>query len=272
MQRVLVEVLLEINEDQRTVYLLNVIDDTPIAEIAASLVVPENTVRSRLHRAHAAVEAGVARRRTVEEQRSSAMVPLLVPAALADAARKGLAVDAAVKTAVWGHLSRLLGLGIIGALAPLPGAAIVGGAALLFALGGGAGALLHAGLARPPSPETTARAEPAAPASAPTSPGAPPSARASPTSTTTTTVVPITSASASGAEPDAGASDPAAVLRAEQALLARARSAMDSERYETALRELNRHERIYPNGKLAQQRKEMKRVAIAELSAHDAGR
>jgi RNA polymerase sigma factor (sigma-70 family) len=270
MQRVLIEVLQEISEDQRTVYLMNVKDEISVSEIAELLGWPENTVRSRLHRAHQAIDAAVTRRRTAEEQRNPAMVPLLVPTALANAARTGFEIDPAVQAAVWSKLSRLLGLGIIGALAPLPGGAIAAVAAALLALGGGAGALLHARLARPAAPETVMVAERAAPAGGSASPGGPPDATAD-ASTTQATIATV-SASASGVGPDAGAPDAAAQLRAEQALLGRARSAMDGERYETALRELNRHEVIYPSGKLAQQRKDMKRVVMAELSGHDGGR
>ncbi len=44
---------------------------------------------------------------------------------------------------------------------------------------------------------------------------------------------------------------------------------MASERYEVALRELNRHERLFPYGRLAEQRKDMKRVVQAELRQID---
>jgi RNA polymerase sigma factor (sigma-70 family) len=94
MQRIFVEVLQEIDEDQRMVYLMNVKDGIPIAEIAELLGQPENTVRSRLHRAHRAIDAGVARRQT---KAGSALAPLLVPAALVDAARKGFDVDPGVQ-------------------------------------------------------------------------------------------------------------------------------------------------------------------------------
>ena len=46
---------------------------------------------------------------------------------------------------------------------------------------------------------------------------------------------------------------------------------MDGGHYDVALRELSRHERIFPFGQLAEQRKEMKRVVLAELRGRDAG-
>src|SRR5262249_43902942 len=158
------------------VHLMSVKDEIPIPEIAELLGVPENTVRSRLHRARQAIEAGVARRQT---KAGSALAPLLVPAALVDAARKGFDVDPAVQAVVWSRLTRLLGLGIIGALAPASGAAIAGGAALLLALGAGSGALIHATVARPRATETAVRAGSVAPSSPPASPGAPPETTAS---------------------------------------------------------------------------------------------
>ena len=138
MQRIFVEVLQEIDENQRTVYLMHVKDEIPIPEIAEALGLPENTVRSRLHRAHRAIDAGVARRRT---KAGSALAPLLVPAALVDAARKGFDVDPAAQAVGWSRLARLLGIGIVGKLAPASGAAIAGGAVVLLALGAGSGAL-----------------------------------------------------------------------------------------------------------------------------------
>jgi RNA polymerase sigma-70 factor, ECF subfamily len=123
-QRVFTAVVAELTEEQRTVYLMNVADEIPISEIAAALGQKENTVRSRLHRAHEAFNAALAARRTAEERRNPALAPLLLPAGLADAARKGFEVDPATKALVWSRLSRLLGMGIVGALAPLSGPAI----------------------------------------------------------------------------------------------------------------------------------------------------
>ena len=268
-QRVFIEVLQELNEDQRTVYLMSVKDGFGIPELAEALDENENTVRSRLHRAHQAFDAALARRRTVEERRESALASMLVPAALAEGARNGLGVDPAVKAAVWSRLSRLLGLGIIGALAPVPGAAIVGGAALLVALGGGAGAMLHATLERPAGTEVIARAEPSdRTVEGSVSPGGPPSA------TATASAPPAATTSAAEADAgalDAGVPDAAALLRAEQSILAKARGAMNGEQYEAALRELNRHERLFPHGMLAEQRRDMKRVVLAELAGRDGG-
>jgi RNA polymerase sigma-70 factor, ECF subfamily len=268
-QRVFVEVLQELNEDQRTIYLMSVKDGFSIPELAEALGENENTVRSRLHRAHQAFDAALARRRTVEERRDPAIAPMLVPAALAEGARNGLGIDPAVKALVWSRLSRLLGLGIIGALAPVSGAAIAGGAALLMALGGGVGAALHATLERPARTEAIARAEPPARAvESAASPGGPPSAMASASAPQTTTA---STAEADAGVQDAGPPDAAALLRAEQAILAKARGAMNGEQYEAALRELNRHERLYPRGMLAEQRKDMKRVVLAELAGRDGG-
>jgi RNA polymerase sigma-70 factor (ECF subfamily) len=271
MQRVLVEVLQELNDDQRIVYLMCEKDDLPIPEVAEALGVPENTVRSRLARARQIIAAAVDRRRTAEERRQSSLAPMMVPAALADAARKGFEVDDAVKTAVWSRLSRLLGLGIVGALAPLPGAAVAVGAALLVGIGGGAGAALHAALEKPAWTETMIHAEAERSSAGPPSETAAVSASAGASTMATASVAATASPSTSAGEADAGVQDPAALLRAELAILTRAREAMAGEHYDVALRELNRHEKLFPHGKLAEQRKDMKRVVLAELMARDGG-
>ena len=80
-----------------------------------------------------------------------------------------------------------------------------------------------------------------------------------------------TNASASVAGPDAGAPDAAALLRAEGAILARAREAMDREQWQTALRELRRHARSFPHGKLAAGREQMMQDVLAAMNARDGG-
>jgi RNA polymerase sigma-70 factor (ECF subfamily) len=255
----------QLSEEHRAIFLMNFVDEIPVTEIAMALGENENTVRSRLHRAHQAFDAALAALRVDEERRSSALAPLLVPGALAGVARQGYEIDPALQALVRSRLARLLGMGIIGTLAPLSGPAIAAGAGLLLALGGGAGALLNAALERPPANEATVHAE--------TEPRASPAAASATTgaATATATATATPSMTASAAAPDAGAQDPAAALRAELAILAKAREAMGGEHYEAALRELNRHERLFPNGKLAEQRKDMKRVVLAELSARDGG-
>jgi len=273
MQQVFAEALQELNEDHRTVYLMSVMDEIPIPEIAEALGELENTVRSRLSRAHHAMDTAIARRRTVEERRQSALAPMLVPALLTDTARKGFNVDPGVKAVVWSQLTRLLGLGIIGALAPASGAAIVAGAALLVAVGAGAGALLHAALEKPAPTETIAHVEMDGHRPGTAAPGGPPSASSmASAASATATATPTVSPSSSVAEADAGAAqDPGATLRAETAILAKAREAMATEHYEVALRELQRHARLFPNGRLVDQRKDMQRVVQAELSQRDGG-
>jgi len=112
MQQAFADALQALNEDQRIVYMMHTMDEIPIPEIAEALGELENTVRSRLSRAHQMFDAAVARRRTGEERRQSALAPMLVPAMLADAARKGFGVDPGVKAVVWSKLTRLLGLGV----------------------------------------------------------------------------------------------------------------------------------------------------------------
>jgi RNA polymerase sigma-70 factor (ECF subfamily) len=268
MQRIYVAVLQGIDEDQRIVYLMHVKDEIGIPEIAELLELPEGTVRSRLARARQAIAAEVARRQGVAQSTSPVLAPLLVPAALADAAREGFSVDPAVQAVVWSKLSRLLGLGILGALAPMSGAAIAASAALLLAVGGGAGALLHARLS---PPAAAARVEQVAPTTAPSSLAGRPeaTARASAAPTMTPTAIATTEPGTAG--PDAGAPDAASLLRAEGAILGRAREAMDRAAWATALRELQRHARAFPHGKLAAQREELMRVVREELGARDGG-
>jgi hypothetical protein len=269
MQEILAAVLQEINEDQRTVYLLHVKDELTIPEIAAALDVSENTVRSRLARANEAIAAAVARLRTVEEKRQSAVASMLLPAALADAARKALDVDPAVEDLVWSRLVRLLGIGIVGMLAPLSGAAVVAGAVLLVAAGGAGGVLLRGAVEKHAPAETIARVDTEVRTESTALVGA--SATASATATSEATAAAAPSASVSAGEVDAGAPDRAALLRAENAILTKARDAMGGGKYDVALRELNRHERLYPHGMLADARKAMKQVVMAQLEARDGG-
>ena len=165
-ERVFIDLLQDLNEDQRTAYLMSVKDGFTIPEIAEALGEPENTVRSRLHRAHVAFDTALARRRTAEERRQSAILPFLAPAALAEALREGGDANSGLEHLVWSRLARVLGLGIIGKLAPLSGGVIVAGAALFAVLGGVVGASLHAALQRATT-DTLVRAEPVVRASAP---------------------------------------------------------------------------------------------------------
>src|SRR5262249_23670521 len=77
---------------------------------------------------------------------------------------------------------------------------------------------------------------------------------------------------ASGSEPDGGGGGPAAAVRAGGGVPTRGGGAVGSGGDEAGLRELKRHERSFPNGKLAGQRKELLQVVAAELSARDGGR
>jgi RNA polymerase sigma-70 factor, ECF subfamily len=151
------EVLQQLNEDQRIAYLLEFRDGLTISEIAETLGENENTVRSRLHRARGTFDAALARRRTLEERRQSPVASFLAPMALANAVRTGADADPILRAAVWARLARVLGLGIIGKLAPLSGRAIVGAVAVVALAGGVTGALLHAGLERRARVEAIAR-------------------------------------------------------------------------------------------------------------------
>lgn len=268
-QRILGELLQELSEDHREVFLMHVVDEIEIPDVATATGVPENTVRSRLHRARTAFDDALARRRAAEERRASAavVVPMLAPMGLVQAGRAPVEVDPAMIVRVWGRLTRVLGTGIVGTLAPLSMAKIVAGAALVFALGGGTGAAVMRAVSARPAVETVVLPAPeSAPALAASAGSVVPSGSASAAAPAPTATVRVTSDGGT----DAGAPRVDS-LRAEQAFLDRAWSAYQSGSYETALRDLGRHERAYPNGVLAGRRRELKQQILNEMAARDAG-
>lgn len=270
--RVFVEIVQEMNEDQRTVFLMNVVDEIPITEIAEALGEAEGTVRSRLFRAHQVFEQSIEKRRQLEERRNYSVMPVLFAGTLVKAAQKGLEADPATKALVWGRLVRLLGVGLLGPLASLSGGAVVAFSGALVAAGVALGAAGHAvvvGRERPEEPIVEARAEAPPPPAAAAAASGPESATTA-TATATATAAPP-SASSATTEADAGAVDPTAAFRAEGAILSRAKAAMDREDWQTALRELRRHERTFPRGTMASQRQELMSVVMGELKARDGG-
>jgi RNA polymerase sigma-70 factor, ECF subfamily len=260
---VLQAILQEMTEEQREVYQLHVLEEVSIPDVAIALDVPEGTVRSRLARAREVFDKALARLRASERYRDAAVLLLLTPAALVEAARAGSAAAGAMETLEWRRLARGLGLDAAGPLATLPARHVVAGALSLFVLGAAAGAALHAAFAgKAPGLEELARAEvPAFPAVS-----APPAVAPD-----TVLVTSAPSATAAAGQQRPGAADGTMALREEQALLQRARTAFEGKRYEAALRELRLHEQLYPGGQLAGDRCGLVRLVEAARSALDAG-
>src|SRR5262249_30443397 len=127
---VLQTILQQMTDDQREVYQLHVLEEMSIPDIAAALGVPEGTVRSRLRRAREVLDQALARLRASEKFRATALLPLLVPASLVQAARATGETARTPKIPTRDRFERGLGpsAGVVGPLAAWPSSQVAAGA------------------------------------------------------------------------------------------------------------------------------------------------
>ena len=156
MKRLFILLLQELTDDQREVYLMSVVDEIQSALIAAVLGEQENTVRSS-----PSSRAPSIRHCPLLASAPPRVVRRLSPAH-ADVARRGGTWGAASREHAGtrrSRLTRVLGMGILGMLAPLSAPQIAAAALFVFTLGGVAGAALLAALQNDAPTEQPAHAE-----------------------------------------------------------------------------------------------------------------
>lgn len=256
--KLFVEIVAEVEESYREVYLLAEIDGLTTPEIAAALDIPIGTAASRLARGRASFDAALERRRLADQHpprrtAAAAFLPVLLgnPAAILDAARRLPVVAAATAERIWSRVTAsiataaLAGIGAAGLaytarqmLAGMVGALLIGATS-----GGGIVYALTHGSAASSSVATVAVAEPTRGPSGEAVPvdvvedakpvAAPPVASVAPV----LAVAPV-AVSASAPSTD----------RAELALLDRARTALARGDNAGALTVLQRHKATYPRG------------------------
>jgi hypothetical protein len=142
--------------------------------------------------------------------------------------------------------------------------------ALAFVLGGGVGALLHAGLARPPAPRMV-DVERSAPSISSAAPALPyPQASASSTGGSAVPVSPPPVTPAAGIKPAPRTGIPQ--LDAERALLDAAHAALVGGEADTALDALDRHARAYARPMLGEERDALFVQALVRAGRYDEAR
>jgi hypothetical protein len=146
------------------------------------------------------------------------------------------------------------------------GAHSTGLVALAFVLGGGVGALLHAGLARTPAPQLVYVERSGPSSSATPSPPSPPVSAPSMEGS----AVPVSPPPGAGSKPPPHAGIPQ--LDAERALLDTARTALVSGESDTALAALDRHARAYARPMLGEERDALFVQALVRAGRYDEAR
>jgi hypothetical protein len=112
-ERITRELLQELDEEHRRMFLLVDVDGRSIEDVAVELGIPENTGRARLKDARMAFAAAAERRREDEVRRTGISHSMFTPAVLLNALRTVPGLGSEAEARVWSRLERILGPDIL---------------------------------------------------------------------------------------------------------------------------------------------------------------